>query len=75
MMYYLQPNLQLPLMICAGRLLVLKVYTKFHVGLSDFLPIIIKSYIPTYFVSYTQWDETPFEGIFYNGNRTKVITK
>ena len=50
MMYYLQPNLQLPLMICAGRSLVLKVYTKFHVGLSDFRPIIIKSY----FVSYAQ---------------------
>ena len=31
------------------RWLVLKVYTKFHVGLSDFLPIIIKSYILTLF--------------------------
>ena len=63
MMYYLQPNLQLPLMICAGRSLVLKVYTKFHVGLSDFLPIIIKSYILTLFPK-TQWDETPFEVVF-----------
>ena len=36
-------------MICAGHSLGLKVYTKFHVGLSDFLPIIIKSYILTLF--------------------------
>ena len=54
MMYYLQPNLQLPLMICAGRSLVLKVYTKFHVGLSDFLPIIIKSYILTLFPTHNR---------------------
>ena len=64
-------------MICAGRSLVLKVYTKFHVGLSDFLPIIIKSYILTLFPTHNgiKLLLKEYSMIFYNGNRTKVITE